>query len=412
MATSLLVGLVGSSATGFCATALLTWIFRGQARALGFVDRPTHHRSAHVEATPTSGGVAIAGGVLVAVAVFWVFWGGLPGTMQTLPFWGGAFLMLGAGLWDDQHGLDAKTKFALQLGAAYLLMHAGASLQVPGAPLTGGGELGWGLYSLPLSMLWVVGVINAANLIDGLDGLATGIIGIAFLACAALFGVKGEWGLMALGVAVACAAVGFLPHNFNPAAVFMGDSGSLFLGYFLAAYTLQGSLHADPFVALLILPVLLGVPVLDTAVAIARRLASARTIFAPDRGHIHHRLVERGTERGAVLTLYLVGAWFGSAAFLMGIVPARWGYVLAGGTGAVALVWAWRLGCLTPAGAPAEERRRTEKKHLGREEERPSEKPLEEIVEKEVAEAFPPAGGDGARGHSGRATPRTGENGR
>ena len=348
MTTSLFYGLVGSAIAGFLVTFLLTRGFRRGAQYVGLLDWPTEDRNVHLGAVPTGGGLAVAGGVIAAVAVFFVFLGRLPGAMQTIPFWMGALLMLGTGLWDDKYGLDPKGKFALQLASAYLLLHAGVYLQGAGGPFAGGSGESWALYTVPLSLIWVVGVINAVNLIDGLDGLATGVIGIAFLACAALFGMKGDLELMAAGIVMTAVLVGFLPYNFNPASIFMGDSGSLFLGYLLAGYTLQGSFHSDPLLALLVLPVLLGVPVLDTGTAIVRRLASDRTVFAPDRSHIHHRLVERGAERTAVLTLYLVAAWFGSAAFLMGILPAAWGYALAGGTVAIALVWVWRLGCMVP----------------------------------------------------------------
>jgi len=348
MATSLLFGLTGSAAAGFLVTFFLTRLVRAQGRHVGLLDRPTQTRNIHLEATPTGGGLAIAGGIIAAVASLFALQGRLPEAMQTIPFWIGAFLMLGTGLWDDKHHLDPKGKFALQLAAAYLLLHAGTSLHITELPFAEGGEFGWALYSIPLSMVWVVGVINAINLIDGLDGLATGVIGIAFLSCAALFGVKGELGLMAVGLVMVGALTGFLPYNYRPATIFMGDSGSLFLGYLLAAYTLQGPRHSDPFLALLIPFVLLGVPILDMGAAIVRRLASERTIFAPDESHIHHRLVEKGSQRTAVWTLYLVGAWFGSAALLMGVLPATWGHALASGTVAIAVVWVWRLGCLTP----------------------------------------------------------------
>lgn len=348
MTTSLFYGLAGSVIAGFLVTFFLTRAFRGGAKYVGLLDWPTEDRNVHLSAIPTGGGLAVAVGVIAAVAVLFAFQGRLPGAMQTVPFWSGAVLMLGAGLWDDRYDLGPKGKFALQLVAAYLLLHTGVYLQIAGGAFAGGTGESWALYGIPLAIIWVVGVINAVNLIDGLDGLATGVIGIAFLACAALFGVKGEVELMAVGIAIAAALIGFLPYNFKPASIFMGDSGSLFLGYLLAAYTLQGGFHSDPLLALLILPILLGVPVLDTGTAIVRRLASDRTVFAPDRSHIHHRLVEKGSERTAVLTLYLVAAWFGSAAFLMGILPAIWGYILAGGTAAIALVWVWRLGCLAP----------------------------------------------------------------
>jgi len=347
-------------------TLLLTgWVCK-QAPRLGLLDRPTQARNMHMNTIPTGGGLAIAVGLAVGLGLLRGFWGPFPGTLQSLMFWVGAALMLATGYWDDKYVLDAKGKFSLQLVAAYLLLHSGAAL-----PLS---ELGAGslaregstvplpfeaaLYVIPLSMIWIIGIINAVNLIDGLDGLATGILGIAFLACAALFGVKGEMALMAVGVTMTGALIGFLPHNYEPASVFMGDSGSLFLGYLLAGYTLQGPLHSDPGIALLILLTLLGVPVLDTGTAIVRRLVSDRSIFAPDRHHIHHCLVGQESEQRAVLVLYGVGGWFGSAAVLMGVLPAVWAYALAGGTAVVSLVWAWRLGALTPVPArkePAEQ---------------------------------------------------------
>ncbi|WP_103027890.1 MraY family glycosyltransferase [Salinibacter altiplanensis] len=364
MATPLVFGLVGSMVAGGLVTVFLTGFVSEQAPRLGLLDRPTQARKVHTRTTPTGGGLAIAVGLTTGLGLLWGFWGAFPEAVQSLSFWGGAAVMLATGFWDDRHALDAKGKFALQLGAAYLLLHSGTVLPLPGG---GPDSLTTGvaaralpfteaLYVIPLSMLWVVGIINAINLIDGLDGLATGILGIAFLSCAVLFGFKGEVGLMAVGVVTAGALVGFLPHNFKPASIFMGDAGSLFLGYLLAGYTLQGPLHPDPALALLILPILLGVPILDTGTAIVRRALSTRTIFAPDRRHVHHCLVDQGSERSAVLTLYGVGGWFGSAAVLMGVLPTVWGYLLASSTAVVALVWAWHLGCLTPMPAASDER--------------------------------------------------------
>jgi UDP-GlcNAc:undecaprenyl-phosphate GlcNAc-1-phosphate transferase len=155
--------------------------------------------------------------------------------------------------------------------------------------------------------------------------------------------------LMAFGLVAAAALGGFLLHNFKPASIFMGDAGSLFAGYLLAAYTLQGpALHLDPVLALLIPPILLGVPVLDTTVAIVRRLLTRQAVFAPDKNHIHHRLIDRLSERGAVLTLYLAGGLFGGTGVLMGVLPAFMGYLLASGTIAVSLWGVWHLGCLPP----------------------------------------------------------------
>jgi UDP-GlcNAc:undecaprenyl-phosphate GlcNAc-1-phosphate transferase len=268
-------------------------------------------------------------------------------------FWVGAVLMLGAGYWDDRFSLDPKGKFFLQIIAAYLLLHGGVYVDLSPFSATLGEPYSQALFSIPLSILWVVGVINAVNLIDGLDGLATGIVGIAFFACALLFGMNGSLGLMGFGLMVVGPLVAFLVFNFKPASIFMGDCGSLFLGYLLAAYTLQAPMHVDPIIALLIPPMLIGLPILDTVVAIARRVMSERGIFAPDSRHIHHRLVEEGTERSAVLVLYGVGIWFGSAALLMGVLSTPWGYGLAAGTLVLAGLLVWRLGCLEPIPAEA-----------------------------------------------------------
>lgn len=331
---------------GFLATALLTRSVRENAARWGLLDVPAEARKIHKRAMPTGGGLAIAGGVAAGTLIL-AGVAGFEAVIFSPLFWLGALLMLGTGFWDDRHGVDAKGKFLLQAVAAYLLLHAGSPDVLIGLSLAEGGAYSQALLGIPLSMIWIVGIINAVNLIDGVDGLAAGVMGIAFLACAALFGLNGELVLMGFGLVAAATLGGFLLHNFKPASIFMGDSGSLFAGYLLAAYTLQGTaLHPDPVLALLILPVLLGVPVLDTTVAIARRLLTRQAVFGPDKDHIHHRLISRTSEKEAVLTLYGVSAGFGITAILMNVLPAAWGYVLAAGSLVAALWWVWGLGCL------------------------------------------------------------------
>jgi UDP-N-acetylglucosamine 2-epimerase (non-hydrolysing) len=300
----------------------------------------------HCRAVPTGGGLAIAGGMGVAFAGLFAL-EGLPAPLQTVAFWLGGLVVMGGGLWDDAYDLDPKTKVGAQLVAAYLLLHTGTSLSLPG--LEAGGGLERPLYVVPLSLLWVVGVTNAINLIDGLDGLAAGVAGIAALSCAVLFGIRGDVVLMGVGLGLAGAIAGFLPFNVRPASIFMGDAGSLFLGYVLAAYTLQAPLHADVGLALLLPPLLLGVPVLDTLVAMVRRGRAGRSLFAPDRSHIHHRLVERGSDWQAVWVLYGVAGAFGGAAGLVGLLPASGGYVLLLLVAGAALGWAGRLGAFAVA---------------------------------------------------------------
>jgi UDP-GlcNAc:undecaprenyl-phosphate GlcNAc-1-phosphate transferase len=345
--SSLILALAGSIIVAFATTGIGTDLIRKHAGFWGLLDEPTEKRKIHTSAMPTGGGIAIAGGIALGAAVLYALFGSLLAVDASL-FWMGAILMLGVGLWDDMHGLDAKPKFALQVVAAYLLLHAGSGIDISG--LIGGDLDAYteALFVIPISIIWVVGIINAVNLIDGLDGLAGGILAIAFFCCAILFALQGSLSLMAFGVMVTGALVAFLMYNFKPASIFMGDSGSLFLGYLLAAYTLQGPLHPDPSMAFVVPVLLLGVPILDTSTAIVRRALSERALFAPDKKHIHHQLVQQGSEKSAVLILYLVGAWFGSAAILTAVLPTTWGYAMAGMTAVLAFVWSWRIGSLAP----------------------------------------------------------------
>ena len=351
--SSFVVVLLGSILASFLATALCTRAIRREAGRWGLLDEPTEKRKIHTSAMPTGGGVAIASGVALGALWLSVTYGSLLVVDATL-FWAGALLMLGVGLWDDMQSLDPKPKFAFQIIAAYLLLHAGSAIDVAGLLSADLDAYTEALFAIPVSLIWVVGIINAVNLIDGLDGLAGGVLAIAFLACAVLFGLQGSMGLMAFGLMVAGALAAFLLFNFKPATIFMGDSGSLFLGYLLAAYTLQEPLHSDPAMAFVVPALLLGVPILDTTTAIIRRALSERAIFAPDKKHIHHQLVQQGSEKSAVLVLYLVGSWFGTAAILTVVLPAQLGYGLAGVTAVLAFVWAWRIGSLLPASREAE----------------------------------------------------------
>lgn len=298
------------------------------------LDRPDAKRKRHRLPTPTLGGVAIvlgslAGGLYLAGLQLAV---DLPIESPPLGVWVGACIILGVGLFDDLRGLNPKAKFTLQLLVAYLLLHAGYSIDLSGFSFLGDDPYRLALFSIPLTVVWIVGIINAVNLLDGLDGLASGVAMIAFAGLAAIFGMQGDVGTMTIGLLMIGALGGFLVYNFNPASIFMGDSGSLFLGYVLAAYSLDLTAHADPTVALLIPVVLLGIPILDTTVAIARRFLSGKAIFAPDHDHIHHRMRQVFSHRGTVALLYCTALWFAVAAFLMASHPAYLGYGIFGVT--------------------------------------------------------------------------------
>jgi len=326
-------------------TLMLTWPLRQLALRQGYVDRPDEKRRVHTEATPNVGGLGIVagivgGGTVLAVGVADASW------LQTevLAAVGGGLLIALSGLYDDTRGLGFKRKFVVQIVVAYMLLHSGFRFEVAGLPFVGEGGYDQALYSIPLTMLWTVGVINAVNLIDGIDGLAGGVSVVALTVLAVLFGLFGQPLLAAVALIVAGATLGFLYHNKPPATIFMGDTGSLLLGYVLAVLPMAASFHADPLLALVIPGLVLGVPILDTALTIARRTVHRRAICAPDGQHIHHRLRRNHGDRRAVWTLYGVGTWFGVVAILVALTPAFWGYIVLCATSLMALGWVHKLG--------------------------------------------------------------------
>ena len=216
----------------------------------------------------------------------------------------GGTVMFTIGLIDDVKTMRALYKLYGQIAAATIAWYFGFRVDAIDLPLLP--SFATGVFSLPLTIIWIVGIINAVNLIDGLDGLAAGVV---FFAAVTNFVVAWLMGttLVALVMATLAGAVlGFLFFNFNPARIFMGDSGSYFLGFILAACSIAGPLQkASAAVSIAVPLVALGVPIIDTLLAIVRRFLEKRPLFSPDRGHIHHRLLDMGiTHRRAVLIIY------------------------------------------------------------------------------------------------------------
>jgi len=300
---------------GFVLTYLLTPLVREAALRRGAVARPVA-RSVHTKPLPHLGGLAIF--VSFAVTVLLVRGGPDAQTVRILGCGLGALLL---GVIDDLHDLRPSTKFLGQVLVASLLAGLGVRIFFVTNPFTGG-VLYLGQWSYLLSVIWVVAVMNVVNLVDGLDGLAAGICAIAALA--ALFAALHLSDLANVGVlaaALAGSAAGFLPHNFNPAKIIMGDTGAMFLGFTLAAISIQGALKQTTAVALLVPIVALGLPITDTALAIVRRLKAGRSIGEADKGHIHHRLLALGLgQKKAVLLMWAVTAWLGLSAILLSVV--------------------------------------------------------------------------------------------
>ncbi len=293
------------------------------ARALGILDRPSE-RKVHQQAVPRAGGVAIFLGVGISMALV-LLYGTAVGNlvawdMPRVSMWAGALVALGLGVTDDVRRLSPKLKFVVQVAAA-LVAYAGG-VRIQGVLFPWGMELGLGALSLPGTIFWFVLLMNAMNLIDGLDGLAAGVSLFACMVLGALCLVSNRT-VEALGFAsVAGACLGFLRYNFNPASVFMGDGGSYFLGYLIAGMSVLGSMKSQTAVALLIPVVALGVPLMDTLWATVRRFILGLGIFHPDRDHLHHRLLAMGfTQRRAVLIMY--GASLGLGVLSLAMVYMR-----------------------------------------------------------------------------------------
>ena len=288
--------------------SVLTPVVIRLARRLGAVDIGGGRR-VHQGQIPRLGGIAVGVAFFAAVAV--------PGLLESaigrrffgevdilIAIGGGGLLMLGTGMVDDVRGVRAWQKLLLQVGAASLAYGLGLRIDAITLPMIGKLELG--LLAYPATVFWVVGIVNAINLIDGLDGLAGGV---AFFVCVTNFAVaylNHSVFVMLLSAGLAGAILGFLFYNFNPASIFMGDTGSLFLGYVLATTSMLGAATKSSTTVAIVVPlVALGLPVLDTLFAIWRRWLERRPLFSADRGHIHHRLGDLGgTHRRAVLLLY------------------------------------------------------------------------------------------------------------
>jgi UDP-GlcNAc:undecaprenyl-phosphate GlcNAc-1-phosphate transferase len=240
-----------------------------------------------------------------------------------------ACLIFCLGIYDDLHGAGPYLKFAVQAIAATMLFAGG--MRVLDLPLIFGyHSLPW-FVGLPLTVLWVVAVTNAFNLIDGLDGLAAGSALFSTMVFFVVSLVTHSWLGSLMSVTLAGAILGFLRFNFNPATIFLGDSGSLFIGFMLSALALAGAQKAPTFVAVAIPVVSFGLPILETLLSILRRLISGRPIFTADREHIHHKLLQMGfSHRQVVIVLYAVSAIFAMLSlFLLWPTGSTLGLVLA-----------------------------------------------------------------------------------
>ncbi|RKH26569.1 undecaprenyl/decaprenyl-phosphate alpha-N-acetylglucosaminyl 1-phosphate transferase [Corallococcus sp. CA041A] len=335
----------------FLVALVLTWRVRERALAWGWLDQANSSRKVHVRPVPRLGGIGIVGGFFAPLCALFIVDSGvgdqfLAQTSLIVGLFVGGAIIAALGFYDDLKGAGAKLKFSVQFAVALGLYALGFRIEVLANPF--GAELTLGLLSLPLTVLWVVGVINALNLIDGLDGLAGGVaffgVGTHFL----LALMRGDVLLCLLMVALAGAILGFLVFNFNPASIFMGDTGSMFLGFVLAAVSIKTSSKSGTAVALLVPVMALGLPIMDTLLAMVRRSLLGRPMFSADKEHIHHRLMSRLllSHRTTVLVLYALCTLFMLTALGLSFANSIQSALLLSGIGVVIMVLMRKLGYL------------------------------------------------------------------
>ncbi len=302
---------------GFGVALAITWaltpVVAELARRMGALDEPGG-RKIHSVPTPRLGGIAIYFGVIIPSLLLVSTEGPMRGILV------GASLITLVGVLDDVRGTPPLVKLALQFVVAILLVLTGVRLETLTIPGLGILVLGW--VGIPFSVLWVVAIMNIVNFIDGMDGLAAGVCAISAVIFCVIAISLGRIDIGVLAAITAGATIGFLWHNFYPATIFMGDSGSLLLGFLLAAVSLQGFLKGVAAVALLIPLLVLGIPIFDTGFAILRRVKNRRPIYVADRGHLHHRFANLGySQRQTVSILYSWSALMGVVALCMRFAP-------------------------------------------------------------------------------------------
>ncbi|OEF97660.1 undecaprenyl-phosphate alpha-N-acetylglucosaminyl 1-phosphate transferase [Desulfuribacillus alkaliarsenatis] len=297
---------------------LITPQIKKLAIAIGAVDQP-EQRKVHSKVMPRMGGLAICLAFfipLIMVLKFNILHISSPifTEQQIIGFLIGGAIIILVGLIDDKYQISAKYKFLGQLIAASIVIYSGIQVQFITLPDQGVFEFGW--LSIPITLLWIIGITNALNLIDGLDGLAAGVASIALATISIIGFAMGNVIVAFMALLLLASTLGFLVHNFYPAKIFMGDTGALFLGYNLAIFSILGFKHVT-LISFIIPILILGVPIADTLFAIVRRFLSKQAISEPDKHHLHHCLLKMGcSHRQTVLIIYTISMFFSATAII------------------------------------------------------------------------------------------------
>lgn len=282
------------------------------ADKIGAIDVPKDTRRVHNKPIPRLGGLGIFFGFLLSALLF------ISPNVKVLATLLGSGIIVNMGIIDDISPLKAKTKLFIQIFCAGIITWAGIRINFFTNPFENDILIVLNFLSIPVTIFWIVGITNTVNLIDGLDGLAAGISTIAALTLSIVAMTSGQDTTAILLMGVVGGAVGFLPYNFNPAKIFMGDTGSLFLGFILSVTSILGTIKGATVLAVIIPLFALAIPILDTTFAIVRRFLAGKPIMGADKGHLHHRLLSRGlSQKKTVVYLYAISALIGASSLLL-----------------------------------------------------------------------------------------------
>ena len=288
---------IAAFASAFAISMVATPFAKKVSEKLGAIDYPKA-RGMHTKPMPRLGGIAIVLGFMITVLVLYRFVNDI-NIKHFCGFIAGAIVIVGVGIVDDSRQLPARVKLVFQIIAALLVIGSGIRINVVMWPVTTYLQK----LSAPITLIWIIGITNAVNLIDGLDGLAAGVSSIASICLMVLCILTGTESAVVFTAALAGSCLGFLPRNFNPAEIFMGDTGATFLGYVLAVTSIMGVFKGYAVLALVVCLLSIGLPIFDTLCAMLRRAATHKPIMQADRGHLHHKLIDRDIRRNRPCSL-------------------------------------------------------------------------------------------------------------
>ena len=311
---TMMATIVLALAVALIVSFLATPIVKSFACRVGAIDVPKDARRMHKVPIQRMGGLAIFLGFIISLLLFCPLDDELKGILL------GSVIIVIMGIIDDITPLRASLKFVVQILAALIPIYYGVQITCISNPNIFSPDLYWdfGWLSIPITVLWIVGLTNAVNLIDGLDGLAIGVSSISALTMLVIAILVAEPQVAVIMAALVGACIGFMPYNINPAKIFMGDTGSTFLGYILACITIQGLFKFYAVISFVVPFLILGLPIFDTMFAIIRRMSHGQNPMTPDRSHVHHRLIDMGlNQKQAVAVLYVISAILGLSAVVL-----------------------------------------------------------------------------------------------